>query len=745
MKLNIRHLLLGSALASLPITSAAFAETVDAEAEAGGVILVTAQRREQKIQDVPATITAASGDFLGKLELRTAIDATRIAPNTNAWGTESRARPRWFIRGIGSNDVSSNVVTPIAIYFDEIYQNHFSLQGFPLFDLDRVEILRGPGGTLWGKNTTGGALLFVSKKPGDTPEGYARLTYGNYDQRLAEGAFGGPITDKVSGRASFHYEHRDGYARNTYTGNSAGDVNDAAARVQLKADLSDDFTALVSAHYRKFEGGYNPVYTIGTTITPAFPQGVDSFGYATPTDRKRVQYNVDADVDLEAHGASLTANWNLGPATLTSITAVEKAKRREIYDGDYTPNELSRNYARTDVDQVSQEFRLTSDDDGPFKWIAGAYYFHDKLYSFGAQATLPSPLNRPLAYYYTEYTQKTTSTALFGNVSYELTDKFTISGGLRWTRDKLSIDLVSRQANTPVTFRDLTNWYLPGAVSSPLSLFDSQDDTQKWSALGYEVRPEFRPADNVLLFARFAKGYRSGNFQGNIAPPSTRPNVIQPEKVYSYEAGIKTSWLDDKLVLNATAFYYDYKDIQTTVTGTNALGQIVSIVSNAQGWVKGAEFELTATPIENLTLSGNLGLLDTKYTELFTGVGGARTNLKGNVFARAPKVTSFVDAEYRIPFGTNDAVVLGTDWRYNSRFKLNALIQNVDELEVPAYWTGNVRASVQFDDNRLSATFFVNNVTDKDYKVHTLPAGNGSYKRMLGEPRTYGITLGARF
>lgn len=745
------RLLVSSALAGVTMLLAcpAFAEaapaSVGADGEDGDVIVITAQRREQNIHDAPVTVTAASGDFLAKLELRTSFDAARIAPNANAWATESRARPRWFIRGIGSNDVSSNVVTPIAIYFDEVYQNHFSLQGFPLFDLDRVEILRGPGGTLWGKNTTGGALLFVSRKPTDTPEGYARVTVGNYKQRVVEGAFGGPITENITGRASFYNEHRAGYATNDVTGNSVGGVDDTAGRIQVKAQLSDTFSALLSAHYRKFDGSNTPVYTIGTTVTPAYPQGVDSFGYPTPTDPDHVQYNQDSDISLKAHGGALTANWELGGATLTSISAVESADRHEIADGDYTPNDLSRSYARTNVDQFSQELRLTSNSGGPLEWIVGAYYFRDKLHSFGAGATLPNALNRPLAYYFTEYTQKTTSGALFGNLSYKITDRLTLSGGLRWTHDTLSIDLVSRQATTPITFRDTVNWYLPTSVSSSTTLFAAQDDKRKWSALGYEVRPEFRPTDNVLLFARFAKGYRSGNFQGNIAPPSTRPNVIQPEKVYSYEAGIKTSWFDDRLTFNATAFYYDYKDIQTTVTGSNGLGQTVSIVSNAQGWVKGGEFELTATPVTNLKLTGNVGLLDTKYTELFTGVGGARSDLAGNQFARAPKLTSFVDAEYRIPFSDNDAIVLGTDWRYNSKFKLNALVQNLAQLDVRSYWLGNVRAGVQFDGGRLSATAYVNNVTDKDYKIHTLPAGNGSFKRMLGDPRTYGITLGARF
>ena len=711
-----------------------------ADADAGDVIVVTAQKREEKLQNVPLAVTAASGDTLAKLELRTAIDASRVAPNTNAWGTESRQRPRWFIRGVGSNDVSSNVVTPVAIYNDEVYQNHFSLQGFPLFDIERVEILRGPAGTLWGKNTTGGAFSFISRKPTQETEGFARVTIGNYDQRLAEGALGGAVTDKISARASFLYDHRDGFATNRVTGKTAGAVEDFAGRVQVKADVSDSLTALLNVHFRDYEGGTNPVLTIGTG-----PGGVDSFGYPTPTDRKDVAYNVDAANQIDAWGGSLNLQWDLGPATLTSITAFEKADRTDLTDADYTPNEISRSYASTNVDQVSQELRLTSNDRGPFRWIAGAYYFHDKLDSFGATATLPGPPNRPLAYYYTAYAQKTTSTAVFANASYELFDRFTIGGGLRYTHDKLSIDLLSRQAIAPVTFSDTTNWFLPTSVSSPFRTFATQVDTRKWSRLSYEVKPEYRPTDDVLLYARFAKGYRSGNFQGNIAPPATLPNVIQPETVYSYEGGFKTSWWDDRITFNGTAFYYDYKNIQTTVTtlipaSGNTPAQTISQVRDAQGWVKGAEFELTVAPVNNLRLAGNLGLLRTRYTDLVN----AGVRIVGNEFARAPHLTAFGSAEYRIPFGDN-AVVLGTDWRYNSLFRLNALTQNNPQFDVQPYWVGNVRATIQLAQSRYYATAYVNNVTDKDYKIHTLPASNGSYKRYLGDPRTYGVTLGARF
>ncbi len=746
---SFRASLLLSAIAlASPALAADAADAADAAADAGanaaGDIIVTATRREESLQRVPLAITAAEGETLAKLQLRTAIEAARIAPNTNAWGTESRQRPRWFIRGIGSNDVSSNVVTPIAVYNDEVYLNHFSLQGFPLFDIERVEVLRGPGGTLWGKNTTGGAFSFISRRPTDTAEGYVRATVGNYGARLFEGAFGGPITEGLNARASFVYDRRNGFAINDVTGNSVGKVRDFAGRVQLQYKPSADLSILLSGHYRNFEGGNNAVYTIGTAAG-----GVDNFGYPTPTDRRHVRYNIDEVGKVESAGGLARIDWNLGGATLTSITAYESADRTEFTDGDKTPNDISRGYAATDVNQVSQELRLASNGDGKIDWIVGAYYFHDKLNSFGATATLPNSSGVNPAYYYTEYTQKTTSVALFANATYHFSDNFSLNGGLRYTWDTLSIDLLTRQATGPVTFNDTTNWYLPGSVSSPLAVVfpqagtnRTQVDTRKWSSLGFEVRPELRLNDNIVAWFRFARGYRSGNFQGNIAPPSTRPNVIQPETVYSYELGLKTTLIDRKLTFNATAFYYDYKNVQTTVT-TLLVGppsSTISQVRDAQGWVKGAEFELVATPIENLRLSANVGLLDTQYTDLLNN----GVQLAGNEFARAPHLTAYLGAEYRIPLGEH-ALLFGTDWRYNSLFRLNALTQNNPEFDVQPYWVGNVRIGAELLQGRLTGTFFINNVAAVDYKIHTLPASNGSYKRYLGEPRTYGFSLLAKF
>lgn len=738
----LRNSLLLSAVAFAPVAAHAadVSASASADADSGGeAIIVTATRRAENVQDVPLAITTADGGTLAKLEMRTAIDTARIAPNTNAWGTESRQRPRWFIRGVGSNDASSNVVTPIAIYNDEIYLNHFSLQGFPLFDIERVEVLRGPGGTLWGKNTTGGAFSFVSRRPTEEAEGYARATVGNYGTRLLEGAFGGPVNEIVSARASFLYDRREGFTTNDTTGNTVGGVRDFAGRLQVQIKPTSDLTVLLNGHYRNFRGGNNAVYAIGTGAG-----GLDTFGYATPTDRDHVRYNVDEVADIDAAGGSARVEWDLGDIALTSITAYEQADRSEFADGDKTPNEISRNYSSTNVEQISQELRLASNNNGPLQWILGGYYFHDKLRSFGATATLPGALGRPLAYYYTRYTQKTTSTALFANATYRFNDWLSLNGGLRYTWDKLSIDLLSQRANPtlPVTFGDTTNWYLPTSLSSPLINFATQVDTQKWSSLGYEIRPEIRVNKDVLLFARFSKGYRSGNFQGNIAPPSTLPNVIQPEKVYAYEGGFKTTLLDRKLTFNGTAFYYDYKNIQTTVTTliNSTPATTISQVREAQGWVQGAEFELVASPIDNLRLTGNLGLLRTRYTDLLNN----GVQLAGNVFARAPRTTAYLAADYRIPFGEH-AVTFGTDWRYNSLFRLNALTQNSQQFDVQPYWVGNVRLTVGLNDDRITGTFFVNNVTDKDYKIHTLPASNGSFKRYLGDPRTYGFTLGAKF
>ncbi|MET0270130.1 MAG: TonB-dependent receptor plug domain-containing protein, partial [Sphingomonas sp.] len=306
------------------------------------VIVVTATKRAESIQDVPTAITAIGGSALVDQDIRSAAEITRLIPNASAAQTESRTRPRWFIRGVGSNDPAANVVNPIGVYFDEVYVNSPFFQAFPIFDLERVEVLRGPQGTLWGKNTVGGAIHYISQKPAFEQSGYVRAGVGNFGSVFGQGAFGGSvIPDKVAARGSFFYERRGDNTNNKGTGDGGtGRFDDFAGRAQLLVTPADDVRILLSGRVRSFDG--TPISRI---FEPAFPDTpaqkgasapVDDYGNAPPAGRNNYASNVDGRSETKQRGANATIEWTPGDYTITSITAWDKGDNLSLFDGDWT-------------------------------------------------------------------------------------------------------------------------------------------------------------------------------------------------------------------------------------------------------------------------------------------------------------------------------------------------------------------------------------------------------------------------
>ncbi|UDF05209.1 TonB-dependent receptor [Asticcacaulis sp. AND118] len=334
--------------------------------KAGSVetVVVTANKRSESAQKVPTALSVVSGIALERQEIRSAGDVVRFIPNASAAQTESRNRPRWFIRGIGSNDPAANVVNPVGVYIDEVYLNAPWFQAFPAFDLDRVEVLRGPQGTLWGKNTVGGAIHYVSRKPQFTPGGFARVGLGNFDSYNAQGAVTGPLSETLAARLSFSTEKRGGIATNKVTGeDDFGKVNDSAVRFQLLYRPNDDFEALLSLRARNSDGT-----PIARYIEPAYPDNAtfkgasaafDDYGNAATKAPDVGASNVDGSSKTDQTGATLTLNWSRGDYTLTSITAADNGRQVSKSDGDFTPFEGSRSYA--DIEIVCEISAVTCD------------------------------------------------------------------------------------------------------------------------------------------------------------------------------------------------------------------------------------------------------------------------------------------------------------------------------------------------------------------------------------------------
>lgn len=736
----------------LPANALAQAQSAEGSAQLDTVI-VTATRRAESLQKVPAAITAVGSDDIEAGELRSTKDVAKFIPGAQGWNTESRARPRFFIRGVGSNEATNNAVNPIGFYADEVYYNNNLFTGTPLFDLQRVEVLRGPQGTLWGKNTTGGAFHFVSRKPGFEPDGYVKAVAGNLDSRVIEGAVGGAIKDDVlAGRAAIHYEERGGLAKNTTTGNDVGDVDDFAGRFQLLAAISPELDALLNVHVRRLNGTQNPWYSVTRNGAP------DVNGYVAPIgnghgDRDHVAYNFDLPIKVESEGASLTFNWDIDGLTLTSVTAFDHGRRTGLVDSDYTPNEYAtggsaRSYSRNEVTQVSQEFRLASPKDQRFSWIAGTYLFRDDNKSYGANAKLTGN-TATQSFNATEYEQDTTSAALFGSVGFQVTERFKLNGGLRYTYERSGIDLTTVRATSATPYAVAGNWWSPGAIGgATLSTYYATGGRVKksWSNLGYDLTPEFQVDENQLVYFRHASGFRSGNYNTYITPNGvpgvSQFSVVDPEKLKSYEIGYKSSWLNKRLVFNASAYHYDYDNMQLVVNQVLNNVFYPTLMNAGSGRVDGIEFETQLQLTQTLRLRANFSHLRTEFDELIAG----GVDYKGYGFARVPETTALLGIDYRAPLA-GGILALGTDWTFTSKHNFNVTDDSDPYALQEKYWLGNVHASYTLPGSSVTLGAYVNNVTDKRYKNQAMlyqggtNATNGHYPTGYGDPRTFGVSL----
>lgn len=697
-------------------------------------VVVTAEHRAQSVQKIASAVSLISGDTVANNEVRNAGDVIRFVPNMSADTTDGHGRPKFYIRGIGLSDASIWNINPIGTYHDGVYIWNASTVGFPIFDLERVEVLRGPQGTLWGKNTTGGAIHFISKKPRFEPDGYLKASYGNFNETLLEGAVGGTVVEnKVAARASWFSQESDRYAQNPIVPGKER-WSDRAARLQFLGQ-TDALDATLNLHVRDFSG---PVLTNGNRANPQ-----DS--------RFSVPSLADRSDDLLQLGGSLTLNYSFPSGILlTSISSIEDFER-EQFGGDAVPYESSRSYTRFTVDQVAQEIRLTSPDDQRWKWLLGAYFFKGTLESVNVTAVRPGAQRpngseRPIDYQVGDYESGSRAYALFGNVDYQFTDRFNVAVGLRGTNDKSDVDLTYRQAEAGFTYADPTIWWPAENIVGTFRTRARQVDDKTWRALTYDITPRYEITDNFRVYARYAKGYNGGNFNAS-ANDQSLVQVIEPEYLKSYEAGFKSEWFNRRVIFNVAAFYYDYYDIQqkanTPDPNNVPFGSLNTFVNAGGGYSKGLEAELSVIPVENLTVALNLGVNRTEFTDFdyFDPSTASWTNANGNWFNRVPRVMSNVQVNYAIPLANGGDIVLNTDWGYRSKAYFNAVTQDHPDLVEDPYTIGNVSAGYTSSDNKFSLRLYSLNVTDTKYRNTSLLSGSYSY----GPPRTYGASATYRF
>ena len=754
-----RHIAILAATTGLTMMpAAAFAQAApqtaaEQAADNGGIaeIVVTAQRRQQNVQDVPIAITAIAGETLRNAGVRDPRDLTSLVPSLSMQAGTAASTTSLFIRGVGIGDFNSNTTGAVGIYVDDVFIGANAGKLFNVFDGDGIEVLKGPQGTLYGRNTTAGAIRFSSRKPTDQLSGDLSALYGRFNEVRLEGGVGGPIAgDMLKARISGLYHRNDGTTFNRVTGNRVNNIDLWAARGIIDFTPSSDALVRLIVHTGRNNGGARQFQHRGQGVDflgqPAFlPDGTptDGFGYAdTDGNPYAGDYDVEGKERINVFGGSLTGQFTLGAVQLTSITAYEQVNRSTLEDTDASPNQVITSYYEDRPRQFSQELRLQSVGENTLNWIIGGFYFHDTLKTDSAFDLLrglrdPSaplggfdPVNS-LGLLRYPYTQKTDSYALFGQADYKLTDKLTATLGLRYSHDRIGMKFASLfdALGTVMPTKNFSD------VTVPLLAFDERrsfNDLSWRAALNYK-------AGDTLVYASFSKGYNSGGFAGGASTDAAQLSPFRSEKLYAYEVGIKTDLLDRHLRINASTFYYDYRDLQVFIFDLSGPVPVQRKLNAGNARIYGLEAEITAKPVRNLELFSAVTLMNSKY-KTFTGLTGA--SYAGNRLVNAPNFAGAAGIRLTVPLKDDSEIRANVEGTYTSSIFLYP--DNAALTKVNGYGQLNGRLAWSAPGGRYEVALWGKNLTDKSYVTAIFPIITQDQVN-YNEPRTFGIQVSTRF
>jgi iron complex outermembrane receptor protein len=744
------------ARAAVFATAALTAGTGTAYAQEAGqleVIVVTAQRRAENAQNVPISLSALDGErmdalFEGGDDIRAL--ATRV-PSLYAESSNGRLSPRFYIRGLGNTDFDLAASQPVSIVVDEVVLENVVLKSSPLFDLERVEVLRGPQGTLFGRNTPAGIVKFDTRKPSQEFDADFGVSYGELDSASVQGAVGGGLTDTVSARVAVLYQSRGDYIDNTFTGESdaMGGYDEFAWRAQLLAEPSDALRLLFNVHGRDNDGT--------SSIFRANVLGPGSDGFNSNYDRDSVSYDEGGNnpQSAEGLGGSLRIEYDFdGDTTLTSITAYESTESKSLGDIDggfgadflpfvgpcppgsqpgdpCIPFPSQSQDGIDDLDQFTQEVRIASQATEQLFWQAGVYYFDSK---FSVTTTTfipnfvtpdPSDLFTP-----TTVTHENTAWAVFGHLSYDLSDALTISGGVRYTDDD----------------KDMTATNPPLFPIEPQNVSDDQ--------VSGDISALYRVSDQFNVYGRYARGFRAPTIQGRDIAFFGSPSIADTETIDSIEAGFKSFLADNRVRLNGSVFYYEVKDLQLSAIGGG--GNFVQLVNADKGIGMGFDVEGEFLVTDRLLLTAAFSYNDTEIEDSVLTIPGCGSGLctetdpvapngnliiDGNPFPQAPEYIATLTARYGVPIGGSGEFFVFTDWALQG--DTHFFIYEAEEFKSDETFEGGLRIGYSHDDGRYEVALFGRNITDEENVKGAIDFNN--LTGFDNEPRVIGISFRARF
>ncbi|HSE11046.1 MAG TPA: TonB-dependent receptor [Rudaea sp.] len=706
------------------------------------VITVTAEKREEDIQKVPISISAISDEKLDVI--KSGSDDIQFlsarVPSLLVESSFGRTFPRFYIRGLGNTDFDLNASQPVSMVYDDIVLENPILKGFPIFDIDQVEVLRGPQGTLFGRNTPAGVVKIDSKKPTQETEGYVDVSYGTYGTSNLEAAIGGALSQDWSARLSILGQHRDNWVDNTAPGrnDSFGGYNERAGRLQLEYKPSDTFNALFNLHALNLDG--SAILFRANIIAPGTNDLVPGF------QRDKIALDGQNFQHVTEHGGDARLTWDFDDMELVSITGYEKVKTLSHgdIDGGYGasfappsgpgfipfPSETADGlpFHR----QITQEVHLASKDTTPWDWIIGAYYFNENITidSFDYNTLAGSVQDG-----YARQQQFDISWAAFGSLGYQVTDQFKLKGGLRFTEDDKNY--VAQRFVSPFGAGGLGPIYA-----------DPSDSHWNWDLSGV-----YSATKDTDLYARVATGYRAPSIQGRVLF-GNGISVAKAETITSVEAGVKSRLFDNRAMISFDLFDYEMKNQQLTAVGGTA--NVAELVNAKKTDGHGFELDLEAYLTDNFIVTAGTSYNYTKIKDpnlYITPCGSGCTVLDpeivrdgttlalidGNPLPDAPKWIANVTARYGIPVGDGEFFFY-TDWAYRSEVLINVLYESAEYRSKP--WViGGLRVGYDWDGGKREIALFGRNITDKKAIIGGIDFDN--LTGYVNEPRIWGLQFRA--
>ena len=712
-------------------------------------IVVTAQKRSENLQDVPVSVTAFNAKALEERGVTNVIGLNNLAPGLRVSSGDAAANPKIFIRGVGLSDFNPNSSSGVGIYVDGVYVGSPLAQMAGFFDIGQIEILRGPQGTLYGRNTNGGAVNITTRRPTQSFTAEAGAEYATYNAVTLNGAVGGPVIDDVLAvRAAAQYVKDDGHTYNRVTGNDVNATDYWAIRLSALYTPTPDIEALFQLNRFVNRGdATQPQHRATMAFDPsaAGPDGLcapayytsglcgDLFGYVDLDHNDRaLDANAEGKDKIDLFGLSAQVDWDLGAVSLVSVTAWSWAHRNAFENTDSSPFQmLEINYLARQR-QFTQELRLQSNDDGDdrWNWVVGAYFMDETVKDASTQDVLRDlrplfpdgySLADSVAAFSYPYTQDTRSYALFGQADYRITDRLIATAGLRYSADEKAMDYRSQAEGGLFVLLD----------------FEQEKTFSAWSGrlgLRYEL------SDDVNLYATYNRGFKSGGFFGGLATTAEEMEPYDNEQLDAFEVGVKSQLFDRRLRLNASAFYYDYQD-QQVFAQVLRNGLTVLVLDNAaNSEVYGAEVEATARITENFTVDAGLSLLKAEYGEYVT----LTDDFSGNTLPQSPKVTFNIAASYSLPLANGSELNATLDAAYSSKIYFDN--SNAERLSQDAVWVVGAQGGWTSPDGKVELGGFVRNLFDETYAVSISNIDSlGEDLMTLNRPRSIGVFLRYRY